>query len=187
MGLRPAALNTPWTFDNRAVIPPFSNTPLSIQPTVSDVPLTLVSPNSAAASLKSIRARCAAWPDGLSSALFRVCPYELTNVTADIINRSLSSGCLPDCWRDFAITPISKGVSAETGSMCYIPIANTYILVNLIEKIRLNQVKPILFMYSDPLQFAYKSGSDTRDAVATLSHQILHSLDKSPAPSDAVF
>jgi len=90
----------------------------------------------------------------------------------------LSSGCLPDCWRDVAITSIPKGVSLGTGSMCYILIGNTSILLKLTEKLLINKVQPTLSMASDPCQFAYTPGSGTLDPVATLSHQILHSPDK---------
>jgi len=145
--------------NNRFIIPPSSNTPPSIQPAVSDIALTPVSPNTVAASPMSIRARCAAGPDGLSPALFRLCPYELADVTVDIKIITLSSGCLPDCWRDVAITPIPKGVSVQSGSMCYTLIANTYILLKLTEKLLLNQVKPTLYMASIFCQFAYKPGS----------------------------
>ena len=61
--------------------------------------------------------------------------------------------------------------------MIFRPVALTYVVMKVFERIVLSHLKYATNHLVDPLQFAYKAGRSVDDAVSILVHNVLQYLD----------
>ena len=95
---------------------------------------------------------------------------------------SVSDGKLATSWRNICITPVPK---PNTSS--FRPIACTSVILKELERLILRRIKPFFGPVSDANQFAYKNSRSPMDAVATLTHSLLSSLDAHSRRAQACF
>lgn len=84
--------------------------------------------------LKNLNISKAAGPDGIQNTLLKELHQELAPIITNFFNRSLSTGQLPEDWRNANITPIfKKGDKQDPAN--YRPVSLTCILTKLLEHI----------------------------------------------------
>ena len=104
--------------------------------------------------------------DCISYEIMKHVPQPYLSSLAQLYTKSLMSGTLPDCWKKATIVPIPK---KDKGS--YRPISLLPIQSKIMEKIMLQRIRWI----ADPPHtraMGFKPASGTRDAVATLVHDL---------------
>jgi hypothetical protein len=137
--------------------------------------------------LSNLKPKCSSGPDCLPPFLLKHCCMNLAPVICDIVNQSLSSGILPESWRNVKITPIPKTNSSPNIQTKFRPIANTSVLLKIAEHCVLNELQSALSVSADPLQFAYKRKRSTVDAIATLMHKVIKALDSGEKVYKCIF
>ena len=110
-------------------------------------------------------------PDGLPAFLLKSCSYELTDAWCPIFQKSMDSHCIPDLWKRSLIIPVPK-VPCPSENKDFRPIALTSCVMKCFERIVVNILKQEVAPSLDPLQFAYRAGRSTEDAVACITHLI---------------
>ena len=65
------------------------------------------------------------------------CSEEITPIVADIINKSLSSGVVPQCFKHALVRPLLKKANLDPN--CYCPVSNLPFLSKVLERIVLKQ------------------------------------------------
>ena len=152
-----------------------STTAQKTPPPPSDQVLSL-SPASVRRSLSRINPRKAAGPDGIPGRVWKACAAELTEVTTDIFNTSLSQAVVPTCFKEATIIPIPKKPSPSCFND-YRPVALTPIIMKCFERLVMQHIKDLLPPTLDPFQFAYRANRSTDDAISTVLHSALTHLD----------
>jgi len=138
-------------------------------------------------ALRSLRSSSSCGPDLLPPAALKYCSDVIAPTITDIFNTSLSSGIVPSIWKPVRITPIPKKGSSTGNTPKFRPIANTPVLLKVLESCLLKTLKPQLDESADVNQYAYKSNRSTLDAIATLFHNTSYSLDKGAKIVKCVF
>ena len=126
--------------------------------------------------LKVVKTNKCGGPDGVPPILVKNCYRSLSQPLTVIFNRAFENSVVPDCWKIACITPVPKKVDPGA-EIKFRPIACTSILLKVLEKLVVQRIRPKLEEKADDMQFAYKSKRSCVDAVATISHSILSSLD----------
>ena len=116
-------------------------------------------------------------PDRVSPSVLKACADQLAPVFADIFNRSLDLCIVPDCFKTATIIPVPKRAVVSSLND-YRPVALTSVVMKVLERIILSQLKSATKHLIDPLQFAYRSGRSVDDAVSLLMHYLLNHTDK---------
>ena len=136
-----------------------------------------VSEESVRSFFRKQNTRKAPGPDRVSPSVLKACAEQLAPVFADIFNRSLDLCTVPDCFKSATIVPVPK--RAKVSSLNdYRPVALTSVVMKVLERIVLSQLKSATNHLLDPLQFAYRSGRSVDDAVSLLMHYLLNHADK---------
>ena len=131
-----------------------------------------VSPSETLLYLNSFEPLKAAGPDNVSPFLLKKCSHILAEPLSSLLSRCLQERKLPDCWRAVKITPIPKKDSDK-----FRPIACTSVLLKLLETFIPSKLCTFL-PNLDSSQFAYRPKYSTINAVASLVHFFVSSLDK---------
>ena len=84
--------------------------------------------------LCKLNERKSAGPDNIPNLFLRRCRESLAWPLAILFNKSVSSGCLPQDWRDAVVTPIHKKGSKQACEN-YRPVSLTSTVVKVMEKI----------------------------------------------------
>ena len=137
--------------------------------------------------LRSSKTSSAAGPDGLSPDLLKYGAGPLTEAMTFIVNKSMSTCTIPDCWRPVTVIPLPKNTKSNVLSKRYRPIALTSSALKLTEKAILSRLQSHMYVPPDPFQFAYKANRSTLDAVSSLIHFISKSLNNSVKSVRCVF
>ena len=87
---------------------------------------------------------------------------------------------VPDMWKKSLIIPVPK-VSCPSVNKDFRPIALTCGVMKCFERIIVNSLKSQVAPTMDPLQFAYRAGRSTEDAVASITHLISKHLEEPKA------
>ncbi len=140
----------------------------------------------AQSAFRSIRTKKSTGPDGLPACLYKHCPSELTEAWHPIFNMSLKNHTVPELWKKLKIIPVPK-VSCPTENKHFRPISLTSSVMKCLEKIIVNMIKPMISSSLDPLQFAYKAGRSTEDAIISVTHLISKHLEDPKAYARVLF
>lgn len=151
-----------------------------------DSPSIVLSVENVRKCLKSVKAHKASGPDNISSKVLKECSSELAPIFCDLYNMSLETGTVPSLWKTSTIVPVPKKSKIEKMND-YRPVALTPVPMKCMEKLVLQEIRPMLKQYMDPFQFAYTEHRSVDDATITCVHNISEHLDKQKTYVRALF
>lgn len=131
------------------------------------------------AELQSIDVRKANGPDGIPPIVLKMCAAELTPVLTRLYRLSLSSGCVPESWREANVQPVPKKGDRSDPSN-YRPIAVTSVLCKIMERILNKQLVHYLEEHSiiHDRQYGFRPKRSTGDLLAYVAHLWGEAIDK---------
>jgi hypothetical protein len=156
-------------------------TPLYTRPS-SDVHLMMFTPVSVDDMVTTIRAlpdKCCAL-DPFPTSTLKTVVSELAPFLTELVNRSLSTGCVPEVFREAYITPRLKKVDLDPSDVrSYRPISNLSVISKLLEKLVARQLLSHLNSTGllPSLQSAYRANHSTETAVLKVLSDILLDID----------
>lgn len=101
-------------------------------------------------------------PDGFSASFYKTFAYELHKPLFRILDTSIKSGKLPECWKKARVIPVfKKGNAADAKN--YRPISLTCVPCKVLERIICKQLLNFLNEHEllDPSQFGFTPGRST--------------------------
>lgn len=135
---------------------------------------------------KHICPKKSAGPDRISSYVIKNCADELTPVWHPIFQQSLDSGIVPSLWKKSLIIPVPK-IARPLDNNDFRPVALTSVIMKCFEKCVVSMLKAGVADKLDPLQFAYRQGRGTEDAINSIMHLILKHLESPKAYARLLF
>lgn len=127
-------------------------------------------------TFKKINPRKAVGPDRIRGRVLKECREKLSPVFGQLFQMLLDTHHIPRAWKTSLIVPVLK-MSKPTVLNDYQPVALTSIVMKSLERIVLNHVLREVQHELDPLQFAYRNGRSTEDALLYMLHNIYCHLD----------
>ncbi|XP_049911756.1 uncharacterized protein LOC126397200 [Epinephelus moara] len=127
--------------------------------------------------LSKLPAGKAAGPDGVSPRVLRACAEQLCGVLHRVFKMSLSLQRVPVIWKTSCLVPVPK-MPQPSGLSDYRPVALTSHIMKTLERLVLEQLRPMVRPHLDPLQFAYQPRIGVEDALIYLLNRIYAHLDK---------
>lgn len=118
----------------------------------------------------------AAGPDGITPRVLRTCCSQVASVFTDIFNLSLSFCMVPNCFKKSIIIPVPKKTTA-TCMNDFRPVALTSVIMKCFELLVKSYINNCIPVFTDPLQFAYRSNRAVDDAVSLVLHSALQHLE----------
>ena len=128
-------------------------------------------------SLKKIKIRKAAGPDGIGGKIIKCCQDSLLYILHHLFQLSFRMCVYPDLWKIGEIVPIEKKPLPQQDNDLR-PVTLTDVLSKCLERVGLWMMWPFVELSVDPLQFAYIAGRSTTDAITTMLHRITRHLDR---------
>ena len=124
--------------------------------------------------LRQLNGRKGPGPDGIIPRVVKMCSKELAPIITLVFNASVTQSTIPDIWKTAMIRPIPK-VPKPQQLKDFRPIAITSCLIKVLEKL----VKKYVVQSTrlDPLQFAYRAGRSTQDALLMLLTTVTTFID----------
>jgi len=156
-------------------------TPFYTRPS-SDVHLMTFTPVSVDEMVTAVRAlpdKCCAL-DPFPTSTLKTVVSELAPFLTELVNRSLSTGCVPEVFREAYITPRLKKVDLDPSDVrSYRPISNLSVISKLLEKLVARQLLSHLNSTGllPSLQSAYRANHSTETAVLKVLSDILLDID----------
>jgi len=135
---------------------------------------------------KHISPNKSAGPDGISAYILKNFADELTPVWLPIFQQSLDTGSVPSLWKRAVIVPAPK-IARPVVNNDFRPIALTSVIMKCFEKCIVSMLKAEVANNLDPLQFAYRQGRGTEDAIISIMHLILKHLENNKAYARLLF
>ena len=116
----------------------------------------------------------------LPTFLLKECIGELIPVITQIINKSLTSGYVPESFKSAVITPLLKKSSLDIDNLTnYRPVSNLPFLSKVLEKVVSSRL--LDYKVSNNLieshQSAYRAGHSTETALISVQNDILREID----------
>lgn len=146
----------------------------------------IIDPQKVCSFFNQIDIRKSTGPDGISAALLKSCAEELTIAWCPVFQRSVDCHTVPDIWKKSVIVPLPK-ISCPVENNDYRQIALTSCVMKCFERYMVSllktEVKPVL----DPLQFAYRQGRGTVDAINNITYAIVKHLENPKAYARLLF
>lgn len=127
--------------------------------------------------LRRLHSNKAAGPDGVRPGVLKACASQLCGVLHHIFNLSLSLQRVPVLWKTSCIVPVPK-TPRPSNSRDYRPVALTSHIMKTLERLVMEQLRPMVSSILDPLQFAYQPRIGVEDAIIFLLNRIYPHLDK---------
>ena len=118
-------------------------------------------------------------PNGIFPLFLKKNAQVLAPKISTILRKLIRAGSFPSFWRSGNITPLPKGASASSDPSDYRPITITPVLSKIFEKLlykRLSKYVENNNMLPN-LQFGFRKGRGTCDALLTISSYLQRSLD----------
>ena len=104
--------------------------------------------------LENLEQRKAAGPDCISPRLLKACAGQLCGVLQHLFNLSLHFQRVQVLWKTSCLLPVPKKGNPVAMDK-FRPIALTSHIMNVMERLVLAHLRPLLCPSQDPLQFAY--------------------------------
>ena len=154
--LSPDLLNNFYCRFEKEICPP-------TRPSLSDSP-PKVTCDEVTKSLRCINSKKSTGPDGIPGRLLKLTAGVLGEPLCNLFNNCIDQGVYPDIWKSSTIIPIPK-LAGASEAKDFRPVALTSTISKTFERLLLRFVTPCL---TDNMQFAYRPGRSTEDAVAHL-------------------
>ena len=119
--------------------------------------------------------------DPIPTSLLKQCIDFLIPYITDIFNISLSSGCVPDLFKQAILIPLIKNNSLDSNILSnYRPVSNLPFLSKVLEKIVISQLMSHIKEnnLNEIYQSAYKALHSTETALLKVTSDILEALDE---------
>lgn len=147
-----------------------------VDQTLSDITIT---PAIVTEAIKELKLHSAAGPDGVPSSLLKECSRELSPVLVKLFRSSISSGEIPQLFKEAAIVPIFKS-GDKTLASNYRPISLTSILIKVLERIVRKQVFNFLSSMGklNDSQHGFRNGRSCLSALLNVFDDIMHLVSK---------
>ena len=116
--------------------------------------------------------------DPIPTHILKDCMDEVSQVITDIVNKSLSSGHMPDCLKEALITPIPKKANV-TEFKNFRPISNLPFISKLIERIVIEKLSEYCAKNNldENYQSAYRKYHSCETALLQVANTILTNMD----------
>ena len=142
-------------------------------PSLSNITLTI---DEVYNILNSLDTSKATGPDGLPARILKECSNELAPSLCRIFNMSLSTGVVPDSWKEANVVPIHKKGNTECVTN-YRPISLLCILSKILERCIFDRVYPELIEHFHNLQHGFIKGRSTTTQMLHYVHVLNEILD----------
>ncbi|KAI4899250.1 hypothetical protein NFI96_000608 [Prochilodus magdalenae] len=127
--------------------------------------------------LQRLHMNKAAGPDGVPPRVLKACATQLCGVLQHVFNMSLCLQRVPVMWKTSCIVPVPK-TPRPSDIKDYRPVALTSHIMKTMERLILEQLRPMVQPLLDPLQFAYQPRLGVEDAIIYLLNRVYAHLDK---------
>lgn len=108
--------------------------------------------------------------------MLKYCAAQLSGIFCSLFQRSMNTQVVPLLWKTAVVNPLPK-VSHPSSSKDYRPIALTSLVVKSLEQIIKTHIMNSCRHALDPLQFAYRLGRGTDDAIVVLLNYLYTHLE----------
>ena len=102
---------------------------------------------------------------------------ELCGILHHVLDMSLSLQRVPVIWKTSCLVPVPK-MPQPSGLSGYRLVALTSHIMKTLERLALEQLRPMVSLHLDPLHFAYQSQIGVEDAIIYLLNRVYAHLDK---------
>ena len=126
--------------------------------------------------LSKLNADKAVGPDGVSPLVLRACAEQLCGVLHCVFNMTLNLR-VPVLWKTSRLIPVPKTPQPSSLSD-YRLVALTSHIMKTLERLVLEQLRPMVRPHLNPLQFAYQRRVGVEDAIIFLLNHVYAHLDK---------
>jgi retron-type reverse transcriptase len=141
--------------------------------------MTPTDPTEIYAIITSLKAKSSSGHDGISSKLLKNLRNSISMPISIIVNKSLSSGEFPHCWKKAKVIPIYKGGDKRSMNN-YRPISLLPSISKILEKLVHHRL--YTFCMKNNIihnnQFGFRPGLSTTDAVSLFTSDVMMSLAK---------
>ncbi|XP_064390046.1 uncharacterized protein LOC135337956 [Halichondria panicea] len=146
------------------------------------------SPDQVLSLLSRTKLKTASGPDGISSHMLRKTSSSIHHFFTYLFNKSIETGVFPEEWKASNVTPIFKAGDPKLASN-YRPISLLSLLSKVLERIVLNKVVEYLTSNNllSTLQFGFRRGSSTQEAILHATHDWHRSLDNGSSVAAVFF
>ncbi|KAI4899972.1 hypothetical protein NFI96_015155 [Prochilodus magdalenae] len=158
--------------------PPFCDSPLHTSSFPPPVTSTVnLAADQVRRQLQRLHMNKALGPDGVPPRVLKACATQLCGVLQHVFNMSLCLQRVPVMWKMSCIVPVPK-TPRPSDIKDYRPVALTSHIMKTMERLVLEQLRPMVQPLLDPLQFAYQPRLGVEDAIIYLLNRVYAHLDK---------